>query len=73
MTLPGDTILETLCVYMHVQKQTKKLHWKIYNVVVVYNIHLTAALHFCVCKPNENGKNENSKCYLVCHNKQKYT
>lgn len=60
MTLPGDTILETLCVNMHVQKQTKKLHWKIYNVVVVYNIHLTAALRFCVYKPNENGKNENS-------------
>ena len=55
--MPADNILEILlCVYVHVQKQTKKLHWKVYNVVVAYNVHLTAALDFCVCKPMKVAK-----------------
>lgn len=49
------TILETSsCVCVHVQKQTRKLYQKIYNVVVACNVHLKAALDFSVCKHSEN-------------------
>lgn len=38
-----------VCVCMHVQKRTKKLHQIIDNVVVACNVHLTAALDFSAC------------------------
>lgn len=44
-----DAVLEILSyVYMHVQKQTKKLSWKTCKVLIVYNVHLTVTLWFCV-------------------------
>lgn len=51
------TILEAslcVCVCVRVQKQTRKLYRKIYNVVVACNVHLTAALDFSLCKTSEN-------------------
>lgn len=48
-----------LCVHA-CAKANQEASWGNYNVVVAYNVHLIAALDFCVCKPKENGKNENS-------------
>lgn len=48
--VPVDTILEILsCVYMHVQRQIKQQHRKIYNAVVAYNVLFNSSIRsLCV-------------------------